>query len=127
MSDALFDMDPVPEEPPRPGEKLSRDRRRTIRQAQALARRAHPLALVFGPQVRLHPDAPLAGDRQADGPRCGTCAFRRKWGEHSFPKCTFGVTPDGDYPRASHGAATDVRAWWGACTDWTPKSPVVTP
>lgn len=114
----LFDMAPAPAMPAEPEEKLSYGRRLTIRQRDALTRGVHPLALLFGARISLRPDAPR--EKGGDGPTCGTCAFRRLWGAHSFPKCTFGADSRGDYPRASHGQATDVRAWWGACRDWAP-------
>jgi len=47
---------------------------------------------------------------------CGNCRFREVFGraKRGYPKCTYGGdTP----PRATHSAASDVRAWWPACTD----------
>lgn len=117
---ALFDMSvPAPE----PAEKLSDGRRRTIRQLEALRHGQHPIGLSFDIVMRLHPDAPPADDRSAPGPRCGSCRFRElatSNGNKSFPKCLLGW--DGDYrrdpPYASHGAATDCRAWWPGCQHW---------
>jgi hypothetical protein len=122
MTLALFDADPPPAAPP-PAEKLSPDRLRTQRQHDAVARGVHPLALVFGPAVRVHQDA----DRS-----CGNCRFRAPG---RYPKCMYGYGrveipatkryPGGPtyrvvWPRGSHGPATDVRAWWPACTDHEP-------
>ena len=123
--DALFDIDPANVRTPEPAEKISADRRRTIRQAEALARGVHPLALAVGWRIRLHPDAAPANDPKSDGLRCGGCRFRQVIGYHSrsYPKCRHG-----DGVRESHGAGTDVRAWWPACTDYEPTEPeAVTP
>lgn len=120
MSDTLFDVDPAQARPAEPAEKLSADRRRTIRQADALAHGRHPLGLVFGSPLRLHADAAPADDRTAPGARCGTCRFRELFGYHtrSYAKCTVGYVEGRGYPRVSHGSATDVRAWWPACRDY---------
>jgi hypothetical protein len=114
MTGALFDMAPVVREPE---EKLSADRRRTIRQAQALARRRHPLGLAFGIPVPLHADAPPADNRDAPGPRCGDCLHIARVGYHdsSYLKCTRGGS---SWPWVTHGAATDLRAWWPGCEKW---------
>jgi hypothetical protein len=99
------------------------------RQAARIATGVHPLAL-DGATIRLHPDAGAAG-----GPTCGTCVHRVLMGGHAkdYPKCVFGTTvtpipPEQQrrhgptrivtQPRVTNGAATDVRAWWPACTDW---------
>lgn len=116
----LFDIEPAAA--PEPGRKLSTDARRTVRQAEALAHGRHPLGISFSP-VRLHPDAPPADDRKAPGPRCGGCLFivRNAWG---YLKCTRGRsgeigTPSfRSGPRETHGAATDLRAWWPGCERW---------
>jgi hypothetical protein len=65
----LFDMDAAPR--PAPAEKLSADRRRTIRSAECIANGAHPLTLIAQPgrMLRLHPDAPR--NREKEGTRCG--------------------------------------------------------
>lgn len=124
MSDALFDLDPAAIVPPAPKEELSAQRRRTVRQAEALRAGRHPLGLLGG-VLRLHPDAPPAGDRKAPGPRCGTCWHRepmRGAGDRYFPKCLRGW-PGGSLdkaPYASYSAATDCRAWWPACEHWEP-------
>lgn len=112
---ALFDVDPAPE----PGPKLSPDRRRTIRQAQALERGMHPLSLLHSVPLALHPDAPGPRERAAAGPRCGTCLFRQQAtssGWHSFPKCAREV--GGTRPFLTRSAASDCRAWWPACERW---------
>lgn len=132
MTTALFDV-PEPE-PVAPAEKVSADRRRTQRQLAAISNGLHPLGLTLaGRQLLLHPDAPR--DRDAPGPRCGDCRFRRLFEHHNrtYPKCTHGATTttrptyDGkgtyqhtEYPRASNGAGTDIRAWWAACSDHEP-------
>lgn len=108
----------MPNEPP-PAE--SPDQRRTRRQREAIAHGVHPLALVLR-RVTLHPDAPRpTGPHNNDpGPRCGDCAHRtpvNRGTSSSYPKCTYGGHP---WPRATGSAATDVRAWWPACTDHTP-------
>lgn len=114
---ALFDMDPtVPV--PEPAEPISADRRRTIRQAEAIARGVHPLALVV-PTIRMHPDTDR-GARPGDGIktlRCGSCKWRALWLWHNktYPKCT-NLHGRPTRPLTTHGAATDCRAWWPACT-----------
>lgn len=122
MSDlALFDMEPPAAAAP--AEKMSADRRRTLRQLALLDAGCHPLSAVTSRPLRLHRDAPPPGDREAPGPRCGTCRFREQTtsnGNKSFPKCLRGWdgNPMHEPPYASHGAATDCRAWWPACSYW---------
>lgn len=112
---------------------LSPDRRRTERQRQAIRAGSHPLGLALGAFLPLHPDAPTdAFDPSSPGARCGDCHFRVLAEHHSrtWPKCTAGVpesaiTDSGGVrldaaPRVSHGAGTDVRAWWPACRDHEP-------
>jgi hypothetical protein len=111
---ALFDS------PPEPPVKLSAGRRRTLRQTQLLHAGRHPLSAIA--PLPLHPDAPPPGDRDAPGPRCGNCAFRVAVRHHErrYAKCSW---PGGtDWPRASHGPATDLRDWWPACRDHQPPS-----
>lgn len=117
-----------------PGERLSPGRRLTLRQAEAVARGVHPLALP-GNLLRIHPDADpgrtASPDNAAARPlRCGTCRWRELVGGHaqSYPKCLYGAGtwPNGNVkvasaPRYSAGPATDVRGWWPACTDWQPR------
>jgi hypothetical protein len=117
----LFDMVPVPAAEPEP--KLGTDARRTLRQAQAMANGRHPLGLVHGTPIRLHPDAPPVEDRKAPGPRCGGCAFieRNAWG---YLKCIRGQSGEIGTPSfrrgpyETHGGATDLRAWWPGCERW---------
>lgn len=117
----LFDLDPVP--PPEPAPRLGADARRTLRRAQAMASGLHPLSLLHGITLRLHPAAPPAGDRKAPGPRCGNCLFSgvNGWG---YIKCTRGRTGEictpsyRSGPYETHGGATDLRAWWPACDRW---------
>jgi hypothetical protein len=120
-----------PPPPPVPEPPLSADRRRTLRQAADVARGVHPLT-----RGRLHPEA--SREASKDDPRglpytCGSCRFREVIPHHSraFPKCTFGVTSETRYwtdsPRISASAATDVRAWWPACVDYTPGDPALSP
>lgn len=75
--------------------RRSADRRRTARQRAQVELGVHPLA-----GTRLRPDLGT----------CGDCPMRelRSSGGRVYPKCKLG--PD------SNGAATDVRAWWPACT-----------
>ena len=103
----LFDVD----RPAAPaGESAGGSRAR--RQRELLAAGLHPLTLVLSRPLRLHPEAAPHDDLKAPGRRCGNCRFRRalQWGNRAYPKCTLG-----DGARASHGAATDCRAWWSAC------------
>jgi hypothetical protein len=120
--ETLFDMDSGGAG--EPAEKLSDGRRRTLRQAQAMEHGSHPLALL-GTHLRLHPDAPPAGDRKAPGPRCGGCAFIER-NERDYLKCTRGrsgeiCTPSfRSGPYETHGGATDLRAFWPGCEFWKP-------
>lgn len=90
----------------------SADQRRTERQGEHLAAGLHPLTAALGYPIRLHSEAAPAADVQAPGRRCGNCRFRRPG---RFPKCT---ADDGR--RMTHGAGTDVRAWWSACSNHEP-------
>lgn len=132
---SLFDFQPFVVEPPE--EHLSADRRRTVRQAEAVARGVHPLALVH-PTVRMHPGADATRTAtQANAHerpmRCGTCRFREQvsGGANNYPKCVWRPASDqpdanGRHrtapPRYSAGGATDVRGWWPACNDWQPSA-----
>lgn len=109
--------------PAGPGEDLSPGQRRRRRQEQALGKGNHPLGLAFRVALLLHSDAPPVDDREAPGPRCGSCRFRELMhaGSRSQPKCLRGWRPGKPPPWATHGAATDVRAWWPACRHWEPE------
>jgi hypothetical protein len=113
----LFDMDPVAPDPP---ETLSADRRRTLNQQRRIDNGRHPLEPVW-PTYR-HPDTRgevyTREDPKGRPLTCGTCRFRELLGYHvrSYPKCVQGDTA----PRATHGAASDVRGWWPACDRWEP-------
>lgn len=120
---ALFDMAPVATPIP-PG--LSPGQRRTARQRQLLQRGVHPLSGSQAySQIRLHPEAAPVDDADAEGRRCGNCRFRELALHHDYryPKCfwTGSLGPEElhkhGHPRVTHGEATDVRAWWPACTD----------
>ena len=110
--EALFDAEQYRTTSPagEPEHRLSVDRRRTARQAAAIARGMHPLSIVFGAGLRLHPDADRGAcrtDRGALPLRCGSCKWRSVGG---YPKCTRS-------PSFMTGSAvTDCRAWWPACT-----------
>jgi hypothetical protein len=108
----LFDMEPVPLPEP---ERLTDGQRRIRRQAALLASRMHPL----GAPLRLHREAAPAADKDAPGRRCGNCVFRQlvNGGNRDYPKCLFPSPITGAPVRATHGGASDVRAWWPACTD----------
>jgi hypothetical protein len=115
-------------EPPpvEPVEQLSADRRRTERQAANVAAGIHPLTR--GP---LHPLASRHRDSsspKSDPFTCGSCWFRTVVGYHkrSYAKCLFDPRRGADdpldlYARVSHSAASDVRAWWPACPDYSPS------
>ena len=111
---------------PEPVETLSAGQRLTKRQAENVAAGIHPLTR--GP---LHPLASKhrdAASPKSDPFTCGSCYFREVWGYHnrSYAKCMFSGSRGADeveklgYPRVSHGATTDVRAWWPACRDYSP-------
>ena len=106
---ALFDIEPIPT--PEPAEKLSADRRRTMRQHADVERGIHPIT-----QRRVHPDSART---------CGTCVFRQllHGGSRSYPKCTFPTAEvgTGPLPRVTSSAASDIRAWWPGCSDHRPK------
>ena len=113
----LFDL---PDAPPVDAPPLSRDARRTARQAEAIRRGYHPLGVALRINIPLHPGAPRAVDRKAPGLRCGSCVHRvvpLRDVAGTYPKCNFG----GDWRRASGGPGTDCRAWWPACKDYRPK------
>ncbi len=115
MTEPLFhlDVEPIPDVRPEP---LSADRRRTQRQTEFLERGQHPLAAALDWPIRLHDEAAPVDDRTAPGRRCGNCWERQVFRYHnrSYAKCTYG-----DGVRVTHGAGTDVRAWWPACCGHT--------
>ncbi|MEV7805051.1 hypothetical protein AB0O28_19080 [Microbispora sp. NPDC088329] len=121
--DALFDIEAPPPAEPEP--KESPDARRTRRQGELLARGSHPLGLSLGWPLRLHKEAAPADDRQAGGRRYGNCRFRQVLAARvrGFPKCVHpGSQSAESYEtlgplRVTHGAASDVRAWWPGCVD----------
>jgi hypothetical protein len=133
MADALFDLDPGQIRTPTPVEQMSPGGRRTLRQAQAAAVGRHPLGLALDRPLTLHPEAAPAGDRQAPGRRCGNCRFRQIFRYHKkpYPKCAHPGSYSAEQyerlgpPRATHGAGTDVRAWWPGCTDHEPGDSAV--
>lgn len=101
MSDLeLFHVEPVIPPEPEPAEKLSADRRRTLRQKADVARGIHPLRR----RSRTFPDVGT----------CGDCTHRLVLGYHnrSWPKC--------DISEITHGAGSDCRAWWPACDRYEP-------
>jgi len=109
----LFEIEPVPAAPPAVRLSLA------DRQAARIDAGLHPLSTDRAP-IRLHPAAfrPIGPDGGERLPyRCGTCALRQLLAGHarSYPKC---VANGG--ARITNGPASDVRAWWPACTDWTP-------
>lgn len=90
------------------------------RQAAKIAAGEHPLSWVGEVPKRV----PLA---PAGTGTCGTCVHKMRPAHHGrvYPKCATGRfrVPDCSgfrevWPRASHSEATDVRAWWPACTAW---------
>lgn len=136
-AETLFDgWEPEVREP-KPSEDmtLSAGRRLTLRQAEMVADGVHPLTR--GP---LHPLA--SKHRDADAPKgdpftCGSCYFRNveKYHDSSYPKCwlpgpvrAYRKGEAGEWrwetvegaPRVTHGPASDVRAWWPACPDYSP-------
>lgn len=126
MSETLFDgYEPPPAPEPEP--TLSADQRRTKRQAEDIAAGIHPLT-----RQRIHPLASRYRDASApkrDPFTCGSCYFREvvTWRNRSYAKCIFPNPLAGAdapasqiYNRASHSAASDVRAWWPACRDYSP-------
>lgn len=130
QSEGLFDLNPVEQERIAAAERfagMSAGRRLTFRQREAITNGYHPLSLV-AQGLKLHPDAGRDGapGSPAAGPTCGRCSFRLQihWRGATYAKCAFGAKPVyhplNGAPRASHGATTDVRAWWPACSDFQP-------
>ena len=103
-----------PPETPEVDPKLSAGQRLTLRQSDRIAIGLHPLG-----SRALHPEA--SRNRDSTSPRtdpftCGSCVFRVVQQHHNktYPKCL----SHGD-KHVSSGPATDVRAWWPACTDYS--------
>lgn len=123
MSETLFPgYEPAVREL-RPSEEpgLSADRSRTLRQAEKIADGIHPLT--GGPLHDLasrHRDASAPKD---DPFTCGSCYFREslRWHNGTYAKCSLGTTTEKAGPYLTHSAATDVRAWWPACRDYSPS------
>ncbi|HET7386915.1 MAG TPA: hypothetical protein VFJ19_09670 [Nocardioidaceae bacterium] len=130
----LFDGFEPPLPPPSVDPGLSADRRRTLRQAAQIRSGIHPLT---GGPIHLLADIYARADDGRNLPyRCGSCVFRRveKWHDTAYPKCwlpdpTAGADapPSRIYTRVSHGAASDVRAWWPACRDYSPGDTSLSP
>lgn len=104
---------------PEPEPQLSAGQRLTVRQAQNIAAGIHPLT-----RGRLHPLASRhrdASSPKADPFTCGSCWFREVKGGTAgrYVKCW---AEDGK--RVTGGPATDVRAWWPACPEYTPSDRV---
>ena len=125
---AGYEPPPAPE----PAAPVSAGRRLTLRQAAMIAVGTHPLTR--GPIHSL-----ASRHRDADAPKddpftCGSCYFRNsaRYHNQSYSKCWLpgpdtgevrdygGVRVTVGYPRVTHGAASDVRAWWPACPDYSP-------
>lgn len=106
---------------------LSAGQRLTARQAADVAAGIHPLTR--GPIHSLASRYRDAQTGRGDPFTCGSCRFRlvEKYHDKSYPKC---YLPDGNtgadapqkyiYRRVTNGPASDVRAWWPACPDYSP-------
>lgn len=131
----LFDPAPFTVATPDSAEPLSADRKRTLRQAARLADGIHPMQPVVGHSLKLHPQAAPHDDQSAEGRRCGNCRFRTVLAYHnrSYPKCTHpGGRSAEEYekngpPYVTHGAASDVRAWWPGCVEHVYGDPKLSP
>lgn len=90
--------------------KRSVGQRLTERQAKDIKAGIHPLT---GSMIH---DLADTTARRSDPPnlmyRCGSCVHRvlMRHHDYTYPKCDLTVM--------THGAATDVRAWWPACPQW---------
>ena len=97
-----------------PASDLSPGQRLTQRQAGLVAMGIHPLT-----RRHLHPDADptrTSASPQDGTPTCGTCVHRELLDYHNkrYPKCLLNAD------KVTHGPASDVRAWWPGCLDFTP-------
>ena len=122
-----------PPPPPSADPNLSADRRRTLRQVEQIRSGIHPLT---GGPIHLLGDIYARADDGRNLPyRCGSCIFRKveRWHDGSYPKCWHPGAAGADevdvkgYPRITHGAASDVRAWWPACPDYSPGDSALSP
>ncbi len=100
----LFGDPIVPEDVPQPVQeepRLSAGARATARRRAQAAAGVNPLTGVATP---IH----------LVGATCGGCLHRvtTTWHRKSYPKC------DAHSDRASHSEASDVRAYWPACSRW---------
>ena len=107
-------------EPPPPAPLMSVGQRLTARQAFDISVGRHPL---WGGS--LHPLASRHRDSTApksDPFTCGSCWFREVFRYHgkTYPKCVYGATNERCAQKVTHGASTDVRAWWPACPNYSP-------
>ena len=108
-----------------PPEPETRDPKLAARQLEKLRQRHHPLSKPWLAPIPLHPDAPPATDRDAPGPRCGSCVFREfiladGYRGKRVPKCVI-TDHRGRRSRVAHSTATDVRGWWPACRAYEAK------
>jgi len=95
--------------------------RRTARQRFLIAAGLHPLSpVVPGRMLRLHPAAVRDVADRKSGPRCGGCEMfaalnpiGEGW-ELTAKRCW---ADEG--ARVTRGDATEVRAWWPGCEDWS--------
>ncbi len=99
MNDRLFDVPAVAVPEP---ERLSADRRRTIKQREMLAKRRHP----------------ATGLELIESHTCGECAHHHAYGygNHVWHKCERHRLGE------SHSAASDIRVGWPACTSFEAES-----
>ena len=129
MSETLFEGWEPGTRTLRPSEEtsLSAGRRLTLRQAEQIADGIHPLTR--GPLHELASTHRDASAPKADPFTCGSCLFRKaeKYRNGTYAKCWLPSPKAGAdapqariYDRVTHGPATDVRAWWPACTDYSP-------
>jgi len=92
VSDRLFDVPAVPEP-----ERLSPDRRRTIKQREMLAKGRHP----------------ATGLELIEGHTCGECVHQHTYShDRVWHKCDMHRLGE------SHSAASDIRVGWPACTSF---------
>ncbi|HEY9264592.1 MAG TPA: hypothetical protein VIQ11_08325 [Mycobacterium sp.] len=113
-----------PPEKPEHNPSLSAGQRLTLRQAADISVGRHPLT--GGTLHELASRHRDSASPKKDPFTCGSCYFRSSELYHntSYPKCWLpapGSSADKPrYTRVTHGPATDVRAWWPACPDYSP-------